>query len=112
MYENGKKLNKHAKNKIHQRILKERYMEKYYYSQTKRPTNWNKFAEEYFNKWNEAPDWWNEYYLTGPRQLAKRIANRKIRQMFNQLSENDYEDAKAPTHGDYGRMTEYDYTVW
>lgn len=95
----------------HKREIKKRYMSGYWMFFGK-CENWNVFEEYYINKWNEKPEYWKQYYLSGPRQYAKDLTNRKVRQMYRNVREDQFEDLWAPQGNDYTKIGEYDWIIW
>lgn len=115
-----KKLNRHAMMRKHKRNLKKKYgygLYSGYRSNTKLHEEWCR--EKYGgcrNARNGGYEYWQNYYLTGPRQYAKDCTNRVIRAFYrdliNSLDADSLEDVQALTGSDYEKMYDYNWTIW
>lgn len=68
------------------------------------------------NARNGGYEYWQSYYLTGPRQYAKKCTNRLIRARYRDLlrtiEEEALDDIQALCGSDYEKMFDYDWTIW
>lgn len=116
------RLNRHAAKRRHKRILKQKYGHGLY---TGYRTNLKLHEDECraeCGKWpkdrtrNGGYEYWQAYYLTGPRQHAKTCTNRVIRAMFRDMlrnmSEDDMDDIPVFRGSDYEKAYDYMWTVW
>jgi len=112
--------NRHAKMRKHKRELKKKYghgLFNGYRTNLKLHEDWCR--EQYGNQRNSRNggyEYWQNYYLTGPRQYAKDCTNRviraKYRDMLNVLHEDEMDDVQALRGSDYEKMYDYAYTLW
>lgn len=62
---------------------------------------------------NGGYQYWNEFYLSGPRGFAKRSTNRRIRQQYREMiANNDPEDIMAHQGSEYQKEFDYAWTIW
>ena len=62
---------------------------------------------------NDGWEYWQEWYMTGSRQYAKKYSDKRIRQKYRQLIRNtDPEDITAPRGADYEKEYDYVWTIW
>ena len=62
---------------------------------------------------NGGVEYWHIYYLSGPRQYAKKATNSVIRRKFRDMIRNaDYDEVEAPRGSDYEKYYDYLWTVW
>lgn len=115
-----RKLNRHARMRKHKRNLKKKYshgLYEGYRTNLKLHEDWcRENCGDRCNARNGGYEYWQNYYLTGPRQYAKDCTNRVIRafyrDLFNKLDGDRLEDVQALTGSDYEKMYDYDYTIW
>ena len=115
-----RKLNRHAQKRKHKRIMKQKYGRGLY---TSCRTNL-KLHEQECREWNEdcpnarngGYEYWQLYYLTGPRKYAKSCTNRVIRAMYrdmlNCFDGDCLDDIPALRGSDYEKLFDYNWTVW
>ena len=120
-------LNRYARKRRHKRKMQKHYAEKYYYGGT-RPADVRTLRDKLMREaeeddgsvWrkkhpprNKGWEYWRVYYLTGPRQYAKKYTDKRIRQKYRQmLSRMDHEDIVALNGSDYEKEFDYSYTIW
>ena len=65
---------------------------------------------------NGGYEYWQTYYLSGPRRYAKWCTNRAIRAYYRdqirKLDEEMLEDLQGLKGADYEKMFDYMWTVW
>lgn len=121
------KRNRYAKKRKHKRELEERYARQWYYG-TSRPANvrllremlMREAEEEKDSYWykkhpprNKGWEYWKTYYLTGPRQYAKKYTDKHIRQKYRQMIHHfDPDEVPAPRGSDYEKEYDYHWTIW
>ena len=114
------RMNRHAQMRRHKRKLKEKYGRGLY---TGYRTNPKLMEEEYREKYvdmknarNGGYEYWQSYYLTGPRKYAKETTNGVIRAMYRALlsvlDPDELEDVQALKGSDYEKTFDYDWTIW
>lgn len=115
-----RRINRHAQMRKHKRKLKQKYGYGLYEGYK---TNLKLHEDECRERWgdmrnarNGGYQYWQSYYLTGPRQYAKSCTNRVIRAMFrdmlNMLDKEDMDDIPAFRGADYEKIYDYDWTIW
>ena len=115
-----RKLNRHAQMRKHKQELKRKYGHGLYEGYR---TNLRRHEDECRERWGDMRNaryggyqYWQAYYLTGPRQYAKFCTNRAIRAMFRDMLRNMTEDMMddVPVFrgADYEKMFDYDWTIW
>lgn len=115
-----KRLNRHAEELRHKRKLKQKYGHGLYQGyRTNTHLHEDECRERYGdmrNARNGGYQYWQSYYLTGPRQYAKFCTNRAIRAMYRDLlrsiCEEDLDDIQAFQGSDYEKAFDYDWTIW
>lgn len=115
-----RRLNRHAMMRKHKRKMKQKYgrgLYEGYRTNLRMHEDWCR--ENYGNcrnARNGGYEYWQTYYLTGPRQYAKEQTNGVIRAFYrdliNSLDIEDLEDVQALTGSDYEKMYDYDWTIW
>ena len=98
MYENGKRVNGYHRKKIHKRILKKKHR------------IW--YADYHTDNTNADKEYWKQFYLTGPRKVAKDCTNRKIRRTYNKYNMLNTEDMARPTNAMYRKYFDYWWTIF
>ena len=72
-------------------------------------TYWNRRHPPRNGGW----EYWRIYYLTGPRQYAKKCTDRRIRQKYRQMIHHmDPEDVTALRGSDYEKEFDYNWEIW
>lgn len=115
-----RRLNRHAEKRRHKRKLKQRYGHGLY---TRYRTNLRLHEDECReenidnpNARNGGYEYWQAYYLTGPRQYAKFCTNRVIRAMYRdmirRMAEEDMDEIPALKGSDYEKAYDYAWTIW
>ena len=115
-----KRLNRHAAKRKHKRILKQKYGYGLYEGyKTNLRLHEDKCREEYADNRdarNGGYEYWQAYYLTGPRQYAKEATNSVIRAMFRDIlrnmTEDDMDEIPVFRGSDYEKAYDYMWTVW
>lgn len=115
-----KRLNRYAEERRHKRKLKQKYGHGLYEGyRTNIRLHEDECRREYGdrkNARNGGYEYWQSYYLTGPRKYAKWCTNRVIRAMyrdlFRRIREDDLDDIVALHSGDYEKYFDYDWTIW
>ena len=107
MYENGCKLNRYRRMKIHKRKMKERYAKKYFWYSY---GTWNNMVirfkdEERWKNWHPL-DYWREWYHGDYGKFCKKQANRKVRRALKREMMDDYDD--VPVHRGESHKRHYD----
>ena len=97
MYENGRRVTGYNRKKIHKKVLNR----KHYY-------RWS----EYDGYVSPDRKYWKEFYLTGPRKVAKTCTNRKLRRIYNSYDMLHKEDIARPTNAMYRKYFDYWWTVY
>ena len=68
------------------------------------------------NTRNGGYEYWQLYYLTGPRKYAKDCTNSVIRAFYRNLlnthDPDELDDAQALSGSDYEKMFDYNWTIW
>lgn len=68
------------------------------------------------NARNGGYEYWQAYYLTGPRRYAKFCTNRVIRAMYRDMlrsiDPDDPGDIPAFRGSEYEKIFDYDWTIW
>ena len=109
-------LNRYARKRLHKRKLKYQHAKNWFYGGAYgQPELAKQQMEERAepNEPNKGYKYWQTYYLSGPRALAKQSTNRKIRTKYRlMIKRGDYEDIKAPAGADYEKEFDYNWTVW
>ena len=110
----------YARKRKHKRELEKKYATQYgnYSVNTLR----EKLRREAHEDWwwlkkhpprNDGWEYWRTYYLSGPRQFAKKYTDKRIRQKYRQqIKKADHEDVMAPRGADYEKEFDYFYTIW
>jgi len=119
------RLNRHAMKRKHIREQEKKYAKGYCYGRRGQHSISylrDKLREEaaednWYNrrypKRNGGWEYWKSYYLTGPRQFAKKCTDRRIRQKYRQIIHHyDPEDVTAPHGADYEKEYDYAWTIW
>jgi len=113
-------INRHAMMRKHKRHLKKKYGYGLYngYRTNLRlhEDECRQNSKDWPNARNGGYEYWQTYYLTGPRQYAKSCTNRAIRAYYRDilrtLAEDELEDVQALCGSDYEKMYDYDWTIW
>ena len=113
-------INRHAMMRKHKRRMKKKYGYGLYNGyRTNIRLHEDECRENYGdckNARNGGYEYWQSYYLTGPRQYAKNCTNRVIRaiyrDMLNTLDADALEDVQALRGSDYEKMYDYNWTIW
>lgn len=116
----NRRMNRYAQMRRHKRKLKQKYGHGLY---TGYRTNLKLHEDECranCGNWpndrtrNGGYEYWQSYYLTGPRTYARRCTNRAIRAMYRDLLKTlaDLEDVQALSGSDYEKAFDYDWAVW
>ena len=99
MYENGRRLNRHRRQYLHKRKMKERYARKYFCYGGYR--DWNEMLIMYREqdpdmKWNPL-DYWREWYKGDYTKFMEKQARRRTRRALKrEMMEDDWDN--VPTH--------------
>ena len=108
MYENDRQLNRYANKMLHKRKMKLNYI--------RSPYNWIYTSWENYIahlKDYDSTDYWCTCYLSGPREYARYLSRKKLRQSFRQeVCKKDFDEIYAPQHGDYKRYSEFWWVVF
>lgn len=115
-----RRLNRYAEKRRHKRKLKQKYGYGLYEGYH---TNLCMHEQECRERWgdmrnarNGGYQYWQSYYLTGPRQYAKFCTNRAIRAMYRDMMRNldaeDADDIPALTGADYEKIFDYEWCIW
>lgn len=115
-----RKLNRYAEKRRHKMKLKKKYGYGLYEGYR---TNLRRHEDECRERWGDTRNarnggyqYWQAYYLTGPRQYAKETTNSVIRAMFRgllrNLSEDDMDEVPVFKGSDYEKTYDYDWTIW
>lgn len=123
MYENGQRVNGYRKKRIHKHKMKQRHIDNWFYGKNgrTRTMTWPEFrayaekalSEPIYGQYRQhILDYWEQYYLTGPRQYAKKETARRARQQFREainkcVDWNDFEGLPP-----YHKIFDYDWMVW
>lgn len=111
MYENGKRISGHAKERLHKRKMKKRYAKKYSWGNSCR--EWEILEIEYQDMVLDSRyhplNYWRDYYLSDMRKIAKKATSRRIRRTMNQATEEDYLILRG---ADYRKYFDYDWFIW
>ena len=121
MYENGRKLNRHARKRKHKQAMKERYAKKFFLMRSK--CDWNTLKivfEDYIPYKSRHPlDYWKEYHISGARRYAKDETNNKVRSDWRadasralSLYDIDDDETYVLRNSDYRKTFDYFWTVW
>lgn len=116
----SRRLNRYAEKRRHKMKLKKKYGHGLYEGYR---TNLRRHEDECRECWGDTRNarnggyqYWQAYYLTGPRQYAKTCTNRAIRARFRDLlramDEEFLEDVIAPHGADYEKEFDYDWCIW
>ena len=121
MYENGRKLNRHARKRKHKQAMKERYAKKFFLMRSQCDWNTLKIAfEDYIPYKSRHPlDYWKEYHISGARRYAKDETNNKVRSDWRadasralSLYDIDDDETYVLRNSDYRKTFDYFWTVW
>ena len=115
-----RRLNRYAQKRKHKHELKKKYGHGLYNGYR---TNLRLHEDECRERWgdmrnarNGGYQYWQLYYLTGPRRYAKFCTNRAIRAMYRDMlrnmSEEDMDEICALNGADYEKTFDYDWTIW
>ena len=115
-----RKLNRYAEKRRHKMKLKKKYGYGLYEGYR---TNLRRHEDECRERWGDTRNarnggyqYWQSYYLTGPRQYAKEATNSVIRAMFRDLlrnlSEDDMDKVPVFKGSDYEKTYDYYWTIW
>ena len=115
-----RKLNRYAEKRRHKMKLKKKYGYGLYEGYR---TNLRRHEDECRERWGDTRNarnggyqYWQAYYLTGPRQYAKEATNSVIRAMFRgllrNLSEDDMDEVPLFKGSDYEKTYDYYWTIW
>ena len=123
MYENGRKLNRHARKRKHKQTMRERYAKKYCLLSGQ--YDWNtleitfKDHIPYKFEHHHPLDYWREYYVSGARRYAKDETNNKIRSDWRadasralSLYDIDDDETYGLRNSDYRKFFDYIWTIW
>lgn len=62
---------------------------------------------------NGGYQYWNRWYLSGNRKIARRATERKIRQAFREmLHKMDLEDVRGDSNSDYRKRHDFWWEIW
>lgn len=126
MYENGRKLNRHARTRRHIDCQKKRYL--------KTPYLWSAMGMSFKEYLASLDDFWRHYsygprkdfmpgceqywrycYLSSAKTFAKKATSKAIRNYWKQQLAHceDWEEIEAGMNrSDYQKQFDYDWTVW
>ena len=116
----AQRLNRHALMRKHKRNLKKKYgyglYTGYRSNQKLMETEYREKYGDMKNARNGGYEYWQSYYLTGPRRYAKEATNSVIRAMYRALlnvtDPDALEEVQAFTGSDYEKVFDYDWTIW
>lgn len=119
-----KRINRYAAKRKHKRKLKQRHAMLYDGNSTNidlvrqrcqdDSDSWLWWAKHHPR--NGGYEYWNQFYLSGPRRYAKDCTNSVIRaryrDMLRVIDEEDMEDIQALTGSDYEKMFDFWWTLF
>lgn len=121
------RMNRYARKRRHKRRLEKRYADMYCYGcsatcsvRKLRDRLMREAEEEIDSYWykkhpprNNGWEYWRSYYLSGPRQFAKKYTDKRIRQKYRRMIRKfDPEDVHVPRGSGYEKEFDYAYTIW
>ena len=125
MYENGRKVSGYYRMRKHKRRMKERFLKNPYStnigcSYKDYLAHLDEYSKEYHYGANMTPNayqYWSHYYITGPRQYAKKSTSRAVRNYWrneiNCFDGDDWDDFEAGmNNNDYQKLFDYAWTVY
>ena len=116
----ARRLNRYAMKRRHKRNLKKKYGHGLYTGYRSNPYLMEAEYKEKYGDWpnsrNGGYEYWQQCYLTGPRQYAKNCTNRVIRAMYRDMLKNmdieSLDDIQALQGSDYEKIFDYMWTIW
>ena len=113
------KLNRYARKRQHKRELKRKHaiaFQKYDIGVDEdycRRSHEEFEGSKYDDGRNGGYNYWNQFYLSGPRRYAKYCTNRKIRSMYRALLTNEIlSEIVAPQGSDYEKLFDFWWTIY
>lgn len=114
------RLNRHAQKRRHKQKLEQQYTNKYGYSSVHNLREKKMLEAEEDHWWNRKHpprnngwEYWRIWYLTGPRQYAKKYTDKRIRQKYRRMIKKfDPDEVTAPKGADYEKEYDYAWTIW
>lgn len=113
------KLNRYARKRQHKRELKKKHAIAFRNYDVNADEDYCRRSHEeykgckYEDVRNDGYNYWDQFYLSGPRKYAKECTNRKIRAMYRALIANEIlSEIIAPQGSDYEKLFDYFWTIW
>ena len=118
-----KHLNRYAEKRRHKLKLKKRHATQYNGAGANIDLVRQRCQDESASWWwsrdhqrNGGYEYWNQFYLSGPRRYAKECTNSVIRaryrDMLRSMTDEDVEDIQALTGSDYEKMFDFLWTLY
>lgn len=117
-------LNRYARKRLGKRIMKRKFCTKYG-NRTNEDLVRQKYEQDAASDWawwkkrhqrNKGYLYWQQWYLSGRRKIAKQGTNRRIRSKYRERlaarDEEAIEDINAMRNSEYQKEFEYAWTIW